>query len=285
MEINFFIDPTLSMIDFFSIFTKGGLVLWCTDNIFKPKAVPAINNLIRSIFMEGKSGSTKKFDCHSHSLEWVFDNELDLIFVCVYQQFVNLLYIDALLKCVKERFVSLFNGRFKSPINYAEFDKLFDEILQQVESSSKVSKHSITQNQDTVTQNQKQEIVAVSSIVSTENTAFSGSLTPPMSSKGKKPVFIPKTKPKNTGTTVKENRVWEDKYDPQRAKTLDYSRVTSNVSSSTPDPIKITDENLPTQNDQSYVENWGLDSNSDDEEEEEEEEEEEKPGFLINTYI
>ncbi|KAJ0404165.1 hypothetical protein ATCC90586_008616 [Pythium insidiosum] len=97
------------MIDHFVIFNKTGTVLW-SHSPCHLNGDP-VDTLINRVLMEDRSGE-KKFISDAYSMQWVFENKLDLVFVVVYQKILQLLYIEELLEAVKRDFVA----RFPEPI-------------------------------------------------------------------------------------------------------------------------------------------------------------------------
>lgn len=68
------------MLDFFTIATKGGLVLW--SKAYGPSQSPStsINSLIQEVLIEERS-STQVYHKDNYALKWIFANDLDLIFI------------------------------------------------------------------------------------------------------------------------------------------------------------------------------------------------------------
>ena len=77
------------MIDHFTIFTKGGLVLWSYTQA-TIKGSP-IDSLIRTALVEERSGENS-FNFDQYSMKWTFANEFDLTFVVNNVFFHNLNY-------------------------------------------------------------------------------------------------------------------------------------------------------------------------------------------------
>ncbi|UZJ51793.1 hypothetical protein CBS101457_001113 [Exobasidium rhododendri] len=102
------------MLDHFSIFTRSGLVLWSKS--FTP-AIPAsttgssyshpIDSLIRSAFLEDRL-SSDRYEKEGYTLQWTLANDLELVFVVIYQRILQLTYIPQLLSTVKEVFLEFF---------------------------------------------------------------------------------------------------------------------------------------------------------------------------------
>lgn len=70
------------MIDAFRIFSKSGLLLWRFDFI-KQKKDPT-DELIKDVLLQERAGQvTAKID--SYELKWLVKNELEVVFVAIYQ--------------------------------------------------------------------------------------------------------------------------------------------------------------------------------------------------------
>lgn len=66
------------MLDFVSIATKGGLVLW--SKAYGPIQSSPINSLIQDVLIEERA-STQIYYKDNYALKWTFINELDLVFI------------------------------------------------------------------------------------------------------------------------------------------------------------------------------------------------------------
>ncbi|EFA77080.1 signal recognition particle receptor alpha subunit [Heterostelium album PN500] len=136
------------MIDNFTILTKGGIVLLSIEWA-RLKGHP-INNLIRKVLVQER-GSETSFQSDNYTLKWTFANEVDLIFVVVYQKILSLMYIDELLNVVKRKFVKMYKDVLVSIKNSSDdlaidtfepFKEKFDLILTKVETLSKMKQSS-----------------------------------------------------------------------------------------------------------------------------------------------
>lgn len=79
------------MLDLFTIFSKGGIVLWCfqsTSQIF----TPSVNALIRSVILQERTGNNS-FEHNALTLKYKLDNEFELVFVVAYQKILQLSYL------------------------------------------------------------------------------------------------------------------------------------------------------------------------------------------------
>ncbi|XP_058831559.1 signal recognition particle receptor subunit alpha homolog [Topomyia yanbarensis] len=125
------------MLDLFTIFTKGGIVLWCfrgTNQLF----APPVNALIRSVILQERSGI---YDHDGLSLQYKLDNEFELIFVVAFQKILQLSYIDKFLSDVHLEF----RDKYKNDLrvenrNYTsyQFQDEFTRILDQAEKWGKL---------------------------------------------------------------------------------------------------------------------------------------------------
>jgi signal recognition particle receptor subunit alpha len=90
------------------------MVLWSKS--FTP-AIPAsttgssynhpIDSLIRSAFLEDRL-SSDRYEKEGYTLQWTLANDLELVFVVIYQRILQLTYIPQLLSTVKEVFLEFF---------------------------------------------------------------------------------------------------------------------------------------------------------------------------------
>ncbi|TDH65105.1 uncharacterized protein CCR75_007271 [Bremia lactucae] len=117
------------MIDHFVIFSKTGTILW-SRTLCLLSGDP-VDKLISRVLMEDRAGE-KKFIDDAYSMQWVFENKLDLVFVVVYQKILQLLYIEELLDIVKKDFVAMFPQQIinQTPVKYNE---KFAKILKATE--------------------------------------------------------------------------------------------------------------------------------------------------------
>lgn len=95
------------MIDSVTIVTKGGLVLWKITDF--PLAGEPVNALIKNVLLEDRL-SEKSYNYEKYTLKWTLENDLNLIFVVVYQKLIQLLYVEELLELVKQKFIEMFES-------------------------------------------------------------------------------------------------------------------------------------------------------------------------------
>ncbi|KAF9941664.1 hypothetical protein BGZ65_002274 [Modicella reniformis] len=146
------------MLDFFTITTKGGLVLW--TKAYGPSQSSPINNLIQEVLIEERS-STQVYYKDNYALRWTFANDLDLIFIvgsavqpsvcgatCVaaYPKTLGLTYIDTLLKAASIQFSDLYGERIlrknSSIPQLKDWEVQFEALLQTIEDQDALSKKS-----------------------------------------------------------------------------------------------------------------------------------------------
>uniref|UniRef100_W5KRY6 SRP receptor subunit alpha n=1 Tax=Astyanax mexicanus TaxID=7994 RepID=W5KRY6_ASTMX len=92
------------MLDFFSIFSKGGLVLWCFQGAgVSGSFAGPVNALIRSVILQERTGNSS-FTHNALSLKYKLDNEFELVFVVGFQKFLTLTYVDKFIDDVQLHF-------------------------------------------------------------------------------------------------------------------------------------------------------------------------------------
>ncbi|XP_007894166.1 signal recognition particle receptor subunit alpha isoform X1 [Callorhinchus milii] len=121
------------MLDFFSIFSKGGIVLWCFQGV-SGSVSGTVNALIRSVILQGllvrmwitrwnglpgavvearsifgfertwERGGTSSFTHEALTLKYKLDNEFELLFVVGYQKILTLTYVDKFIDDIHMQF-------------------------------------------------------------------------------------------------------------------------------------------------------------------------------------
>ncbi|CRL07276.1 CLUMA_CG020255, isoform A [Clunio marinus] len=122
------------MLDLFTIFTKGGIVLWCFRNT-KELFVPSVNALIRNVLMQERTGSNS-YDHNHLTLQYKLDNEFELVFVVAFQKILQLAYIDKFLSDIHLEFRDKYkNDLRKQGREFNNFDFLenFTRLLKEAE--------------------------------------------------------------------------------------------------------------------------------------------------------
>ncbi|KAF9942853.1 hypothetical protein BGZ75_009970 [Mortierella antarctica] len=131
------------MLDFFSIATKGGLVLW--SKAYSSAQSSPINSLIQDVLIEERS-STQIFYKDNYAIKWTFVNDLDLIFIAVYPKALGLTYIDTLLQAVSSQFSDRYGERIARKASgipqLKDWDVQFEALLHTIEDQDALSKKS-----------------------------------------------------------------------------------------------------------------------------------------------
>ncbi|XP_066565634.1 signal recognition particle receptor subunit alpha [Amia ocellicauda] len=131
------------MLDFFTIFSKGGIVLWCFQGAgVSGSFTGPVNALIRSVILQERSGNNS-YTHDSLSLKYKLDNEFELVFVVGFQKILTLTYVDKFIDDVQQ----LFRDRYKNELEHKgalkllncnfDFSKEFHQLLREAEESSK----------------------------------------------------------------------------------------------------------------------------------------------------
>lgn len=125
------------MLDFFAIFSKGGIVLWCfqgTSQLF----TPSVNALIKSVILQERSGSNS-FTHEALTLKYKLDNEFELVYVVAYQKILQLSYIDKFLSDIQLEFRNKYKDDLDTGSIYGSFDFSgdYERILFEIEQQSK----------------------------------------------------------------------------------------------------------------------------------------------------
>jgi len=129
------------MLDLFSIFSKGGIVLWCfqgTSQLF----TPSVNALIRSVILQERTGNNT-FNHENLTLQYKLDNEFELVFVVAYQKILQLSYIDKFLNDIHLEF----RDKYKDDLTHGrifqnfDFGGTFKQVLKLNESQGRKEAH------------------------------------------------------------------------------------------------------------------------------------------------
>jgi len=138
------------MLDFFSIFSKGGILLWCFKDTMLSAAewetfTPTINELIKCVLLQERAGKANYWEKPGGqlALKYKLDNEFELVFVLGYQKMLALAYLDKLLDEIQLRFRDMFLDSLKAGDVFRDFSSFgadFPKILKYVEKESEVEK-------------------------------------------------------------------------------------------------------------------------------------------------
>merc|ERR1711884_977820 len=131
----------------FSIFSKGGILLWCFRGIGLDEKdwaafTPAVNAFIKTVLLQEKTDKKGVYENGSLALKYKLDNEFELVFVVGYQKMLPLLYLDKLLDEIQLRFRDRFGDdltekNFYGADTFANFSEEFRATLSLVEKRSK----------------------------------------------------------------------------------------------------------------------------------------------------
>uniref|UniRef100_A0A8P4KMC5 SRP receptor subunit alpha n=1 Tax=Dicentrarchus labrax TaxID=13489 RepID=A0A8P4KMC5_DICLA len=131
------------MLDFFTIFSKGGIVLWCFQGAGVTESFTGpVNALIRSVILQERSGNNS-YTHEALSLKYKLDNEFELIYVVGFQKILTLTYVDKFIDDVQLHFRDRYKneleqkGALKLLNNNYEFEDDFKMLLREAEDSSK----------------------------------------------------------------------------------------------------------------------------------------------------
>ncbi|KAH8270947.1 hypothetical protein KR044_002998 [Drosophila immigrans] len=121
------------MLDFVVVFTKGGVVLW-NSNESGQNYSSCINSLIRGVILEERNTESKYFEEDQLAVQFKLDNELDLVYAAVFQKVIKLNYLDQFLAemqlAFKEKFAEIALGA-----DY-DFEQEFRSVLSAAEANS-----------------------------------------------------------------------------------------------------------------------------------------------------
>ncbi|XP_011869632.1 PREDICTED: signal recognition particle receptor subunit alpha homolog isoform X1 [Vollenhovia emeryi] len=151
------------MLDLFTIFSKGGIVLWCfqsTSQIF----APSVNALIRSVILQERTGN-HSFEHDSLRLQYKLDNEFELVFVVAYQKILQLSYVDKFLNDIHLEFRDRFKNELESSSWFTnfEFEQAYRMVLERAEHWSR-SQAKIPKQMRTFDESQKSKKTVASMI-------------------------------------------------------------------------------------------------------------------------
>jgi signal recognition particle receptor subunit alpha len=252
------------MIEFFAIFSKGGLLLWYFSegkDLFKS----TINEFIANVLLLEKTVASYNHD--GMTVKYKLDNEHDLVVLIIYQSIIQLSYADRLLSEAQLRFRDMYKntieeGRFfiHGAKVFNSFNGEFQKILSEIKAESTASKEPAkprtfeksAKSQKTVKSMVEtaadRQVKAAEKVKADQKAADKKATSPPNSpsiaeedeevlknleklkSRGKKPAAPKKEEPKKQPTKKgKENRKWELGGNSSDAVVLDYSAGTDST--------------------------------------------------------
>ncbi|KAJ2779213.1 hypothetical protein GGI15_003948 [Coemansia interrupta] len=233
------------MLDQFTIATKGGVVLWSKD--YASVGVQPVDSLIQEVLIQSsRTDSSSKYISGSHALQWTFANELNVIFIAVYQKILQLPYIEDLLKHVKRHFIARFESEIKQLVDadcldipeFEVFDDEFEQVVRAVEEREEREKHSRHGQPRKFEDTRKFQTTAKGAKLELEELAQTGEME--LTSKGRRQGGKMRTfaerhgagdgkkgGSKKPGKKAKENRVWDGQVTKESMSMLDYSGTKS----------------------------------------------------------
>uniref|UniRef100_A0A674EJG7 SRP receptor subunit alpha n=1 Tax=Salmo trutta TaxID=8032 RepID=A0A674EJG7_SALTR len=230
------------MLDFFTIFSKGGIVLWCFQGTGVTESFTGpVNALIRSVILQERSGNNS-YTHDALSLKYKLDNEFELVFVVGFQKILTLTYVDKFIDDVQLHF----RDRYKNELEQKRaltllsscftFEDNFKMLLCEAEESSKARGPTSMRSFNASLKSQK----TVKSMIETKG-GDKGKKNKNAKKEGKGEIKSPN--PAKEKTKGKEKRVWT--LGGSSTKELDYSQRNGNGAHATGD--HVLDAQLLTQ--------------------------------------
>ncbi|KAJ1722869.1 hypothetical protein LPJ53_002739 [Coemansia erecta] len=248
------------MLDQFTIATKGGVVLWSKD--YTSVGVQPVDSLVQDVLIQSsRTDSSSKYISGSHALQWTFANELNVIFIAVYQKILQLPYIEDLLKHVKRHFIARFESEIKQLVDadcldipeFEIFDDEFEQVVRAVEEKEEREKHGRHGQPRKFEDTKKFQTTAKGAKLELEELAQTGEME--LTSKGRRQggkmrtfaerhgAADDKKGGKKSGKKAKENRVWDGQVTKESMQMLDYSGAKSDDGSDSSRPVSaLVDE-------------------------------------------
>ena len=137
------------MLDFFTIFSKGGILLFCFEGFCLEKQswesiVHTVNSLNKTVFLQDKSDGENVFEQGSLALKYKLDNKFELVFVVGYQKMLSLNYLNKLLDEIQLRFRNKYAQdlkEFNFQSNFNDFSGEFETTRALVEMKCQEIQH------------------------------------------------------------------------------------------------------------------------------------------------
>jgi len=125
----------MSVLNQFTIFNKGGAVLWSKESDHSVTEAP-INTLVQDYILGEKISESRMDFENTFRLEWVLAGEFNLVFVAVYYyQIMSSFPIKKVLNDTKNKFIAMFRDTLDkgvvqlTPYPFGAFNKQFDKII------------------------------------------------------------------------------------------------------------------------------------------------------------
>ena len=124
------------MLDFFAIFSKGGILLFCFKEYGLHKKawesfVQSVNSLNKTVFLQDKSDGENVFEQGSLALKYKLDNKFDLVFVVGYQKILPLNYLNKLMDEIQLRF----RNKYAQDLKEFNFQSNFNDFSGEFETT------------------------------------------------------------------------------------------------------------------------------------------------------
>ncbi|KAJ9085994.1 hypothetical protein DSO57_1008782 [Entomophthora muscae] len=246
------------MLDLFTVFSKGGVVLYSKSSIsMRPSAV---DGLVANYFVEARLGETTAL-IGNQKFHWTFSNELDLVFVVVYQKILQLNYVEELLTRLRDLFCSLYRTQIAEyfsidnkleqtscGLNIFDFDGKYESTLKAIETKYSAQSKSKGPRRFEETKKYQNSLEAAKKTLempgsSLEESAGESTLKGSKGkSKGKGKSKASKDEKPESKDEKKKGRVWEGKVTSSKLKALDYSDVTEDDDTSLLETLVNEDE-------------------------------------------
>ncbi|KAJ2772682.1 hypothetical protein IWQ57_001662 [Coemansia nantahalensis] len=226
------------MLDQFTIATKGGVVLWSRE--YTDIAGRPVDALVQEALIESARTDSTKYTSGAYSLQWAFANELNVIFVAVYQKMLQLPYVEDLLRRVRLHFIARFEAEIRALVDperaafpaFDAFNEEFDQVWRAVEERDQRERKSRQAAPRKFEDTKKFQATARGAKLELDELAQAGEtlLVP-----GRKAAKMRAWNERRGGSAGgedgaakkakkgKENRVWEGKASKQAMEALDFS--------------------------------------------------------------
>lgn len=147
------------MLDLFSIFSKGGIVLWyfhSTSHILTSSVNAMIQNVILQVFLFRilknmvaypqlknilfQERPNNIYEDNGLLLQFKLDNEFDLVFVVAYQKILQLSYVDKFLNDIQLEFRDKYKNELSEKNFFQDFDfsQIYNRVLKRAEEWGKL---------------------------------------------------------------------------------------------------------------------------------------------------
>eukprot|EP01095_Lingulamoeba_sp_RSL-Kostka_P015408 TRINITY_DN7087_c0_g1_i1.p1 TRINITY_DN7087_c0_g1~~TRINITY_DN7087_c0_g1_i1.p1 ORF type:complete len:632 (+),score=226.68 TRINITY_DN7087_c0_g1_i1:126-2021(+) len=134
------------MLENFTVFSRVGVVLFSHEFVPKLSGNP-LNKMIKTVLLQEQN--VNKVKIGNYNMEWMVDNNTELIFIAVYQKSLVVKYVDILLNFVKNDFLKkFFEGKDKNKdIEYimdTNFQELYDERFLKIQKKIEQEKKNVS---------------------------------------------------------------------------------------------------------------------------------------------